>query len=59
MTFMEKTDVGLAHVNIMSSYKEPQLEFGGVKESGSGLPEAGTSGIQFFTEHKVCYVKYR
>ena len=59
MTFMEKTDVGLAHVNIMSSYKEPQLEFGGVKESGSGLPEAGTSGIHFFTEHKVCYVKYR
>jgi alpha-ketoglutaric semialdehyde dehydrogenase len=59
LTFMEKTDVGLAHVNIMSSYKEPQLEFGGVKESGSGLPEAGTSGIQFFTEHKVCYVKYR
>jgi aldehyde dehydrogenase (NAD+) len=59
MTFMEKTDVGLAHVNIMSSYKEPQLEFGGVKESGAGLPEAGTSGIQFFTEHKVCYVKYR
>ena len=59
LTFMEKTDVGLAHVNIMSSYKEPQLEFGGVKESGAGLPEAGTSGIQFFTEHKVCYVKYR
>lgn len=59
LTFMEHTDVGLAHVNIMSSYKEPQLEFGGVKESGSGLPEAGTSGIHFFTEHKVCYVKYR
>lgn len=59
MTFMEKSDVGLAHVNIMSSYKEPQLEFGGVKESGAGLPEAGTSGIHFFTEHKVCYVKYR
>ncbi|MBW8890112.1 MAG: aldehyde dehydrogenase [Fibrobacteres bacterium] len=59
LTFMEKTDVGLAHVNIMSSYKEPQLEFGGVKESGAGLPEAGTSGILFFTEHKVCYVKYR
>ncbi len=58
MTFMEKSEVGLAHVNLMSSYKEPQLEFGGVKESGSGLPEAGASGIQFFTEHKVCYVRY-
>ena len=59
LAFAEQTDVGLAHVNIMSSYKEPQLEFGGVKESGSGLPEAGSSGIHFFTEHKVVYVKYR
>ena len=36
-----------------------QLSFGGVKESGAGLPEAGSSGIEFFTHHKVCYVKYR
>ena len=59
LTFMERTDVGLAHVNLMSSYKEPQLEFGGIKESGFGLPEGGANGIQFFTENKVCYVKYR
>jgi acyl-CoA reductase-like NAD-dependent aldehyde dehydrogenase len=56
---MERAEVGLAHVNLMTALKEPQLAFGGVKESGAGLPEAGSSGIEFFTHHKVCYVKYR
>jgi aldehyde dehydrogenase (NAD+) len=59
LTYMERAEVGLAHVNVMSALKEPQLAFGGVKESGAGLPEAGSSGIEFFTHHKVCYVKYR
>lgn len=59
LTYMERAEVGLAHVNLMTALKEPQLAFGGVKESGAGLPEAGSSGIEFFTHHKVCYVKYR
>jgi acyl-CoA reductase-like NAD-dependent aldehyde dehydrogenase len=59
LSYMERAQVGLAHVNLMSALKEPQLEFGGVKESGAGLPEAGSAGIEFFTHHKVCYVKYR
>ena len=59
LTYMERSEVGLAHVNLMSALKEPQLPFGGVKASGAGLPEAGSSGIEFFTHHKVCYVKYR
>ncbi|MFW6255649.1 MAG: aldehyde dehydrogenase family protein [Candidatus Sumerlaeota bacterium] len=59
MTFMEKTDVGLAHVNLITALKEPHLTFGGVKESGFGIPEAGKTGIEFFTEHKVVYMKYR
>jgi acyl-CoA reductase-like NAD-dependent aldehyde dehydrogenase len=59
MTFIEKTDVGVTHVNIPTSVKEPQLTFGGVKLSGCGIPEAGHTGIEFFTEHKVAYIKYR
>jgi aldehyde dehydrogenase (NAD+) len=59
LTYMERAEVGLAHVNLMSALREPQLPFGGVKQSGAGLPEAGSAGIEFFTEHKVCYVKYR
>ena len=59
MTFIEKTDVGLTHVNVPTAVKEPQLSFGGVKLSGCGIPEAGHTGIEFFTEHKVAYIKYR
>jgi alpha-ketoglutaric semialdehyde dehydrogenase len=56
--FLERTDVGLTHVNMMTASKEPQFSFGGIKASGFGLPEAGRTGIEFFTEHKVAYVKY-
>jgi alpha-ketoglutaric semialdehyde dehydrogenase len=59
MTYMERAEVGIAHVNLMTPMREPQLPFGGMKQSGAGLPEAGSSGIEFFTHHKVCYVKYR
>lgn len=59
LTFLEHTDVGLTHVNMLTAHKEPQLSFGGVKESGAGAPEAGQTGIEFFTEHKVAYLKYR
>jgi acyl-CoA reductase-like NAD-dependent aldehyde dehydrogenase len=58
-TFLERTRVGLTHVNLMTALKEPQLTFGGIKASGFGIPEAGKTGIEFFTEHKVAYVKYR
>ena len=55
--FIAESEVGLCHVNMHTAYKEPQLEFGGVKESGRGDPEAGDSGIEFFTRHKVIYVR--
>ena len=59
LTFVERTEVGLTHVNIPTAFKEPQLSFGGVKMSGCGLPEAGDTGVEFFTEHKVAYIRYR
>jgi len=55
--FLDETDVGLTHVNLMTAYKEPQYSFGGTKASGFGAPEAGSTGIEFFTEHKIVYVK--
>ena len=55
--FISESEVGLCHVNMHTAYKEPQLEFGGVKESGRGAPEAGESGAEFFTRHKAVYVK--
>ncbi|HKI70578.1 MAG TPA: aldehyde dehydrogenase family protein [Verrucomicrobiae bacterium] len=57
--FIEDSEVGLCHVNLPTAHKEPQLEFGGVKESARGLPEAGRAGIEFFTTHKAVYVKHQ
>jgi alpha-ketoglutaric semialdehyde dehydrogenase len=57
--FVAESEVGLCHVNLTTAWKEPQLEFGGVKESGRGLPEAGESGLEFFTAHQAVYVKER
>lgn len=58
LTFVERIEVGLAHVNELTAYKESAFSFGGVKDSGFGVPEAGATGIEFFTEHKVAYIKY-
>ena len=58
LKFAEKTEAGLTHVNIPTAHKEPQLSFGGVKHSGAGLPESGKTGVEFFTRHKVVYIKY-
>jgi len=55
---VEETDVGLTHVNMPIAFKQPMLSFGGVKESGFGIPETGSSGIEFCSEHKVVYVRY-
>ncbi len=56
--FLENTEAGLTHVNMMTALKEPQMSFGGVKNSGAGIPEAGKTGVEFFTRHKVAYIKY-
>lgn len=59
MSFVERTEVGLTHVNMPTAHKEAGLPFGGIKASGVGLPEAGASGIEFFTRHKAVYIKHR
>ncbi len=57
MRFVDGIESGVCHVNMPTAWKEPQLEFGGVKESGRGLPEAGNTGVLAFTEHKAVYIK--
>lgn len=57
LAFAERSEAGLVHVNMPTAHKEPQLPFGGIKLSGSGAPEAGSSGIEFFTEHKTVYIR--
>jgi aldehyde dehydrogenase (NAD+) len=57
MRFVQEIESGFTHINLMTAYREPQHPFGGIKGSGYGTPEAGSTGIEFFTEHKVVYIK--
>src|SRR5262249_50192297 len=42
--YIDGIEAGLAHVNVHTGYKEPSMPFGGVKQSGAGLPENSESG---------------
>jgi acyl-CoA reductase-like NAD-dependent aldehyde dehydrogenase len=57
LRFVEGIEAGLTHINMISAYKEPALPFGGFKQSGHGLPEAGRSGAEFFTDEKAVYIQ--
>jgi aldehyde dehydrogenase (NAD+) len=54
-TYLEGIEAGLAHVNVHTGYKEPALPFGGVKQSGAGLPENSETGLEFFVDRKAVY----
>jgi aldehyde dehydrogenase (NAD+) len=55
--YIDTIEAGLAHVNVHTGYKEPSMPFGGVKQSGAGLPENGTTGLEFFIDRKAVYVR--
>jgi aldehyde dehydrogenase (NAD+) len=55
--YIDGIEAGLAHVNIHTGYKEPALPFGGVKQSGAGLPENSETGLEFFVDRKAVYVR--
>lgn len=55
--YVDGIEAGLAHVNIHTGYKEPSMPFGGTKLSGSGLPENGRTGLEFFVDRKAVYVR--
>ena len=55
--YIDGIEAGLAHVNIHTGYKEPSMPFGGVKQSGAGLPENSETGLEFFVDRKAVYVR--
>ncbi len=57
LRYIREIEAGMAHVNIHSGFKTPELPFGGWKESGAGLPENGKTGLEFFVERKAVYMQ--
>jgi acyl-CoA reductase-like NAD-dependent aldehyde dehydrogenase len=56
--FVDRVDVGIAHVNQPTLGGEVHLPFGGVKASGIGPHEQGREAIDFFTKVKTVYVNH-
>ena len=57
--YIDGIEAGLAHVNVHTGYKEPSMPFGGVKQSGAGLPENSESGLEAFVDRKAVYLRGR
>lgn len=57
-TAIEKIEAGITYINAPTIGSEVHLPFGGVKGTGNGTREAGTTAIDEFTELKTVYFDY-
>lgn len=55
---IDKIEAGLTYVNSSTIGSEVHLPFGGVKDTGNGVREAGQLGIEEFSEVKTVYIDY-
>jgi alpha-ketoglutaric semialdehyde dehydrogenase len=55
---MQELEAGITYVNAPTIGAEIQLPFGGVKATGNGHREAGSSAIKEFTEPKALYIDF-
>ncbi len=58
MRFVDGIQAGLVHVNDETAGAEPQVPFGGYKDSGSHSREQGKAAREFYTQIKTVYMDY-
>ena len=58
MRAVEGIDAGIVYVNAPTIGAEIPLPFGGTKHTGNGFREAGTRGIEQFSQVKTVYLDY-
>jgi aldehyde dehydrogenase (NAD+) len=58
MRFVDRSEVGIVHVNNPTVGGEAHLPFGGTKATGVGPREQGSVAIDFYSELKVVYLDY-
>jgi len=56
--FVDQIESGMTHVNSPTTGGEAHIPFGGVKLTGLGAREQGSTALDFYTELKVVYVDY-
>lgn len=52
---VSRSEVGLGHVNLPTTFRDPALPFGGWRGSGSGEPECGDEARRFFCSTRSVY----
>lgn len=57
-TAMRDIEAGITYINGPTIGAEVHLPFGGVKQTGNGHREAGTTSVDVFTEWKTVYVDF-
>jgi aldehyde dehydrogenase (NAD+) len=56
--FVNEIETGMTHINSATTGGEAHIPFGGVKATGIGAREQGSTSLDFYTEIKVVYVDY-
>ncbi len=56
--FVDEIESGMTHINSPTTGGEAHIPFGGVKNTGIGAREQGSTSLDFYTELKVVYVDY-
>jgi aldehyde dehydrogenase (NAD+) len=56
--FVDEIETGMTHINSPTTGGEAHIPFGGIKATGIGEREQGSTALDFYTEIKVVYVDY-
>ncbi len=56
--FVDEIETGMTHINSPTTGGEAHVPFGGIKSTGVGAREQGSTALDFYTELKVVYVDY-
>ena len=58
MRYVDEAEFGMVHVNSPTIGGEPQIPFGGSKDTGVGHREMAKEGIEFFSDPKSVFLDY-
>jgi aldehyde dehydrogenase (NAD+) len=56
--FVDEIETGMTHINSPTTGGEAHIPFGGIKSTGIGDREQGSTALDFYTDLKVVYVDY-
>jgi aldehyde dehydrogenase (NAD+) len=56
--FIDEIESGMTHINSPTTGGEAHIPFGGIKQTGLGAREQGSTSLDFYTELKVVYIDY-